>query len=245
MHHSKILLSIIFIGFLSACASAQLPTSLGDLKKTAEDLLNDGELSTNDVVAGLKEALVKGAGSSTELASQLDGYYKNPQIKIPFPPDAKNVESKLRQLGMGSQVDQFVETLNRGAEKAAEEAKPILVSAITGMSVEDGWGILKGDNNAATQYLNKTTSNQLTTKFKPIVQKSLASTNATKYYKDLVNQYNRIPFITKVNPDLDDYATELAIKGLFTLIAEEEAKIRKDPLSRTSDLLKKVFSQQD
>jgi len=235
---------IALFGIFCSPLFAQLPKSFGDLKKTAEDALKGNKLSTEEVVAGLKEALVKGTGKGTSRASKLDGYYKNPVIKIPFPKDANKVESSLRQIGMGDQVDRFVMTLNRGAEQAAREAKPIFVSAIKSMTVADGWSILKGEDNAATKYLNKSTNKQLKIKFKPIIKKSLESTQATKYYSDLVGTYNKIPFVSKVNPSLDDYATDMAIRGLFKLIAQEEAKIRKEPLARTSDLLKKVFSQQ-
>ena len=136
-------------------------------------------------------------------------------------------------------------SLNRGAELAAKEAKPIFVNAITSMSINDAWGILKGDNDAATIYLKETTSDQLYEKFSPVISTSLDKVNATKYYSDLVNAYNKIPFVDKVNPDLNDYATRKAIDGLFILVAEEELKIREDPIARTSDLLKRVFAEQD
>jgi hypothetical protein len=145
---------------------------------------------------------------------------------------------------MGSEVDKFILTLNRGAEAAAKEAKPIFVSAITSMTIQDAWGILKGEPNAATNYLKKTTSAQLTAKFKPVMQNALGQNNATKYYSDLVGTYNKVPFVEKVNPNLDDYATSLALKGLFTLVEKEEGNIRKNPTARATDLLKKVFGQQ-
>ena len=145
-------------------------------------------------------------------------------------------------MGMGSEVDRFVLALNRGAEDAAKEAKPIFVSAIQKMTIDDAFGILKGEPDAATQYLKKTTTTQLKEKFKPIVQSSLNKVNATKYYGDIVGNYNRIPFIQKVNPDLNSYATDMAIKGLFVMIAKEEKNIRVDPAARTTELLKKVFS---
>jgi len=146
---------------------------------------------------------------------------------------------------MDKQVDQFIETLNRGAEEAAKQAAPIFVSAIKQMTINDAWNILKGDKDAATQYLQKTTTSQLETKFKPVIQKALDKVNATKYYGDLVNTYNKIPFVDKVNPDLNDYATTLAIDGLFKLVAQEEANIRSNPGARTTELLKKVFKEQD
>jgi hypothetical protein len=135
-------------------------------------------------------------------------------------------------------------TLTRGAEDAAREAKPIFITAIKSMTIQDAWAILKGDENAATQYLQRTTSAQLKEKFKPVIHNSLVKVNATKYYGDIVGTYNKIPLVEKVNPDLDDYATDKAIEGLFTMIAKEEKKIREDPVARTSALLKKVFGSQ-
>jgi hypothetical protein len=153
----------------------------------------------------------------------------------------KKVEDKLRQIGLGNEVDKFVMTLNRGAEDAAKEAKPIFISAIKSMTIQDAWGILRGDKDAATQYLIRTTSNQLKEKFHPVIENSLNKVNATKYYGDIVTTYNKVPFVEKVNPDLDDYATDKAVEGLFKLIAVEEGKIRDNPAERTTELLRKVF----
>jgi hypothetical protein len=197
--------------------------------------------TSTEVTKGLKEALIQGITKGANAVSQLDGYFKNPDIKIPFPPDVKLVETKMRMLGMGAQVDEFVLSLNRAAEDAAKEAAPIFVTAIQKMTIDDAFAILKGEPDAATQYLKKTTTPQLKEKFKPVVQKSLDKVNATKYYADIINYYNRIPFISKVNPDLNAYATDMAIQGLFVMIAKEEKSIRKDPVARTTDLLKKVF----
>ncbi|HRJ31782.1 MAG TPA: DUF4197 domain-containing protein [Cyclobacteriaceae bacterium] len=223
---------------LSACTSTQINQALGDLNKSVG---GNQPLTTAEVAEGLKEALIKGISTGSDQASQLDGFFKNPQIKIPFPPDIKRVEDRLRQMGLGGEVDKFVMTLNRGAEDAAREAKPIFISAIRQMTIQDAWNILKGDDNAATEYLKRTTSTQLYEKFQPVIANSLNKVNATKYYGDLVGTYNKIPLVEKVNPDLNDYATNKAMDGLFLLIAGEEKKIREDPLARTSDLLKKVF----
>jgi hypothetical protein len=198
--------------------------------------------TANEVTNALKEALKQGATKGATQVSQLDGYFKNPEIKIPFPPDVQMVESKLRALGMGKQVDEFVLSVNRAAEDAAKQAAPIFVTAIQKMTIEDAYAILKGQPDAATQYLNRTTTPQLKEKFTPIVKGSLDKVNATRYYADLIGYYNRIPFVQKVNPDLTGYATDKAIQGLFVMIAKEEKNIRKDPLARTTDLLKKVFS---
>lgn len=237
----KRILSILSLVLIFSCTSTQVNQTLG----TINDALGGDELTKEQVASGLKEALIKGISVGSAQASRLDGYFKNPEIKIPFPPDVQRVEDKLRQIGLGDQVDKFVVTLNRGAEEAAKEAKPIFVNAIKSMTIQDAWAILKGDQTAATDYLRRTTGSQLKAKFLPVIQKALEKTNATKYYSDIVTTYNKVPFVEKVNPDLDDYATDRAIDGLFHLIAKEEQTIRKDPLARTTDLLKKVFAEQD
>ena len=197
----KQLVLLLSFALLSGVATAQI--SLDKLKKAVK-----GEsLSTEEVAAGLKEALTKGASKGSDLVSQVDGYFKNAEIKIPFPPEVQKVETKLRQMGMGDQVDKFVLALNRGAEDAAKEAKPIFVTAIKQMTIQDAWSILKGEDDSATQYLKRTTTSQLTEKFKPVIQKSLEKTNATKYYKDLVTTYNKIPLVQKLNPNMYEYAT--------------------------------------
>jgi len=225
---------------LSACTTAQINQTIGEVNKamggTAEK-----PLTTAEVGEGLKEALINGISKGSDQVSQLDGYFKNPEIKIPFPPEVQKVEKTLRDLGLGSEVDKFVMTLNRGAEDAAKGAKPIFVNAIKSMTIQDAWAILKGEDNAATEYLRRTTSAQLKDAFKPVIQNSLNKVNATKYYGELVTRYNKIPLVEKVNPNLDDYATDKAIEGLFTMIAKEEKNIRKDPVARTTELLKRVF----
>jgi hypothetical protein len=226
---------------LSACTSAQIQQTMGEVNKA---MGVEQPLSSADVAEGLKEALIKGISTGSDLVSQVDGYFKNPQIKIPFPPEVKKVEDKLRQIGLGGEVDKFVMTLNRGAEDAAKEAKPIFISAIRQMTIQDAWGILKGEPDAATQFLKRTTSAQLKEKFKPVIKNSLGKVNATKYYGDIVTRYNQIPFVDKVNPNLDDYATDKAIEGLFVMIAKEEKNIRENPVARTTDLLKRVFGAQ-
>lgn len=225
---------------LGACTSAQISQTLSTVNQTIN---GEQPLTADQVGEGLKEALIKGISNGSDVASQLDGYFKNPETKIPFPPEVKKVEDKLRQLGLGNKVDEFVMTLNRGAEDAAKEAKPIFISAIRQMTIEDAWGILKGEENAATNYLKRTTSAQLKEKFSPVIQSSLDKVSATKYYGDVTNTYNKIPFVEKVNPDLNSYATDKAIEGLFTMIAKEEKNIRQNPVARTTELLKKVFGQ--
>lgn len=200
-----------------------------------------GQLSNKEVANGLKEALTKGISKGADLVSVTDGYFKNLEIKIPFPPEVRKVESKLRQLGMGKTVDNFVLSLNRAAEEAAKESKPIFINAIKQLTIDDALSLLKGTPDAATQFLKRTTTASLKEKFSPIVQAALDKTSATKYYKDIISTYNKIPLITKVNPDLNAYATDKAIEGLFVMIAREEKNIRENPVARTTDLLKKVF----
>jgi hypothetical protein len=131
--------------------------------------------------------------------------------------------------------------MNRAAEKAATEAKPIFIAAIKGMTVRDAINIVRGADNAATMYLKNTTSQELIAKFQPPIKTSLDNVNATRYWSDLVSIYNKIPLVKKMNPNLTEYVTQKAIDGLFIMIAKEELKIRKDPVARTSELLKKVF----
>jgi hypothetical protein len=237
----KVLITITFCVLFMGTSFAQLD----QLKKAAKGLTSGtGQLSSEEIAKGLKEALTNGISKGSDLVSKVDGYFKNPEIKLPFPPEAKKAEDKLRAIGMGAEVDNFILTLNRAAEDAAKEAKPIFVDAIKAMTIQDAAGILKGNDDAATQYLKKTTTASLKSKFKPVVKNSLEKVNATKYYADLIKTYNKIPLVQKLNPDLDEYATDKAIEGLFIMIAKEEKNIRKNPVARTSDLLKKVFGSQ-
>ncbi|MBH8557496.1 DUF4197 domain-containing protein [Hymenobacter negativus] len=200
-----------------------------------------GGLSSTDAANGLKEALLQGIGKGADQASQTDGFYLNRLIRIPFPPDAQRVATTLRSIGLGSQVDKFELSLNRGAEDAARSAKPIFISAIKSLTFSDVWNILTGQKDAATQFLKRTTSTQLVTAFSPIMQKSLDQVGATRYYTQLATTYNTLPLVQKVQPDLNQYATSKAVDGLFTLIAQEEANIRENPVARTTELLRRVF----
>lgn len=238
MNKLIIVLAIIFVG----CSSAQINQTLGELGKTVGS--SGQSLTTAEVAEGLKEALIKGISTGSDQVSKMDGYFKNQEIKIPFPPDVKRVEDKLRQIGLGDQVDNFVMTLNRGAEDAAREAKPIFIEAIRAMTIEDAWAILKGNDDAATQYLKRTTSAQLRAKFSPVIQKSLDKVNATRYYSEIISRYNQLPLVQKADPDLNSYATQKAIDGLFVMIAKEEKNIRQNPVARTTELLKRVFGSQ-
>lgn len=203
------------------------------------------ELSADEVASGLKEALTKGASNGSDLLSQRDGYFKS-IYKIMLPEDAAAVCSKLRVVpGFSSIEEDVIEKLNRAAEDAAVKAKPIFVQSIKQMSITDAWNILKGADDAATQYLIRTTKMALYAEFKPVIDESMEKVGAIQLWSSAVNQYNQIPFVKKANPDMSDYVTNKALDGLFSKIAEEEKDIRHNFSARTSDLLKKVFSKQD
>lgn len=198
-------------------------------------------LSNEEVIKGLREALSVGTNNSSGMASKLDGYYKNPRLFIPWPEEAKDMREKLIKLGMQKKVEEFETSLNRAAEEAAKKAGTVFLDAITKMSVSDGFAILKGADTAATNFLRKTSYSPLYAQFLPIVKEAIAKVKVTSYWNPLVTKYNKIPGVKKQNPDLNDYVTKKAANGLFVLIADEEAKIRKDPMARVTDLLKKVF----
>lgn len=241
---------IVFLTLFSlACHLSFSQIDLKGLQKEANKALgNSGTglgagLSNDEIVSGLREALTVGSNNAGSLASKLDGYYKNPKIKIPFPKEAQEMESTLRGMGMSQPVDKFVMTLNRAAEDAAKSASPIFVAAVKGMNISDGLSILKGGDNAATEFLKKSTNTELLAKFKPVIAASLKKVEITKYWNPLASKYNALPMVRKVNPNLEDYVTKKAIEGLFYLVAQEELKIRKDPIARVSDILKKVFGK--
>lgn len=238
MNKTQFLLIASFIHILSFGSQAQF---LQDAMKIVDQ--GKGGLTEKDAVDGIKEALVKGTGESVALVSKLDGYFSNPAIKIPFPENARTIESKLRAIGLGNKVDEVILTLNRAAEDAAKSAQSIFVSAITGMNISDALQIVRGNNNAATQYLAKTTTLELKAKFSPVIKSSLDKVDATRLWAELITAYNQIPFVTRQNPDLTGYVTDKAISGLFTMIAKEELKIRQNPVARTTELLKKVFGK--
>ncbi len=202
---------------------------------------NPTTLSNDEVINGLKEALSIGTNQSTALASKLDGFYKNPAIFIPFPTEAQKVKEYATKVGLTAQVNKFELTLNRAAEEATKSAAPIFLNAVKGMTITDGFSILKGSDNAATLYLKDKTNPELVKMFTPIVKAAITKVQLTKYWTPIITSYNKVPLVQKQNPDLTAYVTDKAIQGLFKLLADEELKIRKNPASRVSDLLKKVF----
>jgi hypothetical protein len=241
----KIILSaIVLVGVNAAYAQVNWQQGVNTVNNAVNNATgNNTNLSNADVIKGLKEALNIGTKNSSDKASKVDGFFKNPAIKIPMPPEAKKMETTLRGYGMNKPVDDFILSLNRAAEEAAKDAAPIFMNAITSMSISDGFTILKGADNAATQYLKDKTKAELMLKFKPVVQAALKKVQVTKYWNPLASKYNKIPMVKPVNPNLEEYVTTRAIDGLFKLIADEELKIRKDPGARVTDILKKVFGK--
>jgi len=225
---------------------------LTNIAETATSVIGEGggetaapALTNDEVIAGLKEALTVGINKGSGLASATDGFFKNPAIKLPFPPDAQKVKDKAIDLGLQNKVDQFELTLNRAAEEATKEAGPIFIQAIKDMSIGDGFTILKGEDNAATNYLRDKTTSKLVSAFSPKVKAAIDKVQLTKYWTPLTKAYNSANILTggsDINTDLNAFVTERAIKGLFLLVEKEEKNIRKDPLARATDILKKVFS---
>lgn len=250
MTHRPFLRSTIFLfPFLLFSSCDVLQGVLGDL--------NTGGLTSGEVVQGLKAALEKGAKLAGNNASQQDGYLNNPvaNIRIPLPPKLQKVEKNIRKIPLVGDkvVDNFITAMNRGAEEAAKKAAPIFVDAITSMTVQDGLGILRGSDDAATRYLERSTSRQLTSAFQPIIERALNQTKATDYYnalKNAISKFNKTPLVSKINvnvkelPVLEDYVTEQALEGLFTLVAREEKQIRDDPFGQSEQIIRKVFGSQ-
>jgi len=229
-----------------------LCTGCAELAQIGSELLEasvGGAGVTSDQAAlGLKEALSIGLTKGANSVSVKDGYFKNNAIKILFPEKAIKVKNTLEDvLGpTGKQLTgNIVEKLNRAAEDAARGAKPIFLSAIKQMTFQDAMGILMGEDNAATNYLKRTTSTALYDSFNPVIKNSLSKVKALTAWEEVITRYNQIPLVKQVNPRLDDYVTEKAMDGLFHMVGKEELAIRKDPLKRTSDLLKTVFAAQD
>jgi hypothetical protein len=234
-----------------AISAALLLSACAELTKAAKDLdkqlgtTTGGGLSSAEIINGLKEALTVGANKSASAASRQDGFFKNARLFIPFPPAAVKAKEWALKFGLKNQVDKFEETLNRAAEESSKKAAPIFVNAIKSMTIGDGLNILRGTDTAATNYLRTKTTGDLTTTFRPVVHDATEKVQLTKYWSPIANGYNKVPGVTPVNPDLDGYVTDRAIRGLFLLIGDEEAKIRKDPVARTSELLKKVFGSKE
>jgi hypothetical protein len=209
---------------------------------TWQDVLRSGvPLTNSEVIAGLKEALEIGTDNAARLASRTNGYYGNRLIRIPFPEEAKIVKTTMEKIGFKSQIDKFVKTMNCAAEEAAKKAAPIFIDAIKQMTIKDGFEILNGPDNAATEYLDRKTHRKLFYAFRPVVQDAIEKVGVTSVWKPIITEYNQLPFVTKKDPNLEDYITDKAIDGLFVLIANEEKQIRQDPAARVTHLLRRVF----
>ena len=235
----RIILLAIFFCFSHLC-SAQL-NLLKVASTKANSLLISSSLDKEEVAKGLREALVVGAEKATQSASSKGGFLNNKAIRIPFPSEADKMKNTLQKAGMQSQIIAFEKSINSAAELAAKEVFVIFVDAVTTMTINDAFTILKGEDDAATTYLRKQTNAQLYAKIKPITSNAIQQVEVTKYWTPLVKSYNAIPFTKAINTDLEDYVTDKAIEGLFVLIANQEKEIRNNPEARVSALLQKVF----
>ena len=235
MKRITIILLIFFT--LSACA---------ELQEVVNNLPQQGGVLTNtDIAAGLRQALDQGIDKQVSKLTQTDGFFKNELVKILLPAELQKVDKGLRDIGLGNLADEGLKVLNRAAEDAVKEATPIFVNAVKDITFADAKNILLGNDNAATQYLTSKTQTELYNKFKPVINNSFSKVGADQIWTNLINKYNTIPFTADVNPDLTDYVTNEALKGVYTMIAVEEKDIRTKVSSRTTDLLKKVFALQD
>lgn len=233
---------LIFVLFLPLIGTAQLN---GLLKKAKEKFPTTAASGSVDIGAGLKEALNKGIEKQVAKLTAADGFYKNDAVKILFPDELLKVDKALRKMGLSSLADDGIRSLNHAAEEAVKEATPIFVGAVKNMSISDAKGILMGNDHAATTYLQGATSMQLYAKFSPVVKQSIGKVGADKIWATIIDRYNSMPFVSKVNPDINDHVTKKALEGVYKMIAVEEIAIRTDLSTRTSPLLKKVFAMQD
>lgn len=232
-----------------AIISSVIVTSCDVLEDVANDVLSTSSTSTpslteGEVAAGLKEALTVGIVNAVDLTSVTDGFLKNSAIRLPFPQDAIKVKQKALEWGLDGQVEKFETTLNRAAESASKEALPIFKKAITDMTINDAFGILRGGDGAATTYLKQKTTSGLKTAFRPKVDAAISEVKLTEYWEPIINKYNTAMTLTggeKLNPDLSEYVTDKAIQGLFHMVEKEENEIRQDPIARVTELLQKVF----
>jgi len=220
-----------------------LSVSCSELQQVVNQM--PGTLSNADIAAGLRQALDNGIDKQVTKLTVKDGFFKNELVKIGLPDELQKVDKTLRDIGLSKLADEGLKILNRAAEDAVKEATPIFVDAVKGITFTDAKNILLGSDNAATTYLEGNTSNALYAKFSPVIENSFAKVGADQIWENLINKYNTIPFVQKVNPDLTDYVTGEALKGVFTMIAVEEKEIRTKVSSRTSELLKRVFALQD
>lgn len=203
----------------------------------------EGPLSADTIVAGLKEALSVGTRRTVAQTGQAGGYAQNPLIRVPLPEQLQGPAKALRAVGLGGLVDNLEAKMNEGAEQAAAQAAPIFVGAIRQMTFADARQILDGADTAATDYFREKTGPQLRELYKPVVARNLEQVGAAKAYGDLMGRYNALPLVPKVSFTLEEYVTRKGVDGLFTVLAAEEKRIRQDPAARTTELLKRVFGR--
>jgi hypothetical protein len=233
----KRIFALLAIFNLTACA---------ELQQVVDALpQSGGVLSNADMASGLRQALDLGIDKQVTKLTQKDGFFKNELVKILLPEELQKVDDALRKIGLSSLADDGLKVLNRAAEDAVKEATPIFVNAVKDITFNDAKNILLGNDNAATSYLNTKTQTELYNKFKPVIDNSFSKVGADQIWTNLITKYNSIPLTNNVNPDLTDYVTNQALKGVYTMIAVEEKEIRNKVSSRTTDLLRKVFALQD
>ena len=221
-------------------------TSCAELQQVVNQMPQGNPVISNaDMAAGLRQALDFGIEKQVSKLTQTDGFYKNELVKILLPEELQKVDKALRDIGLSSLADEGIKALNRAAEDAVKEATPIFIDAVKGITFSDAKNILLGNDAAATHYLTSKTQAALYDKFNPVIKNSFNKVGADQIWSNLITKYNNIPFTTNVNPDLTDYVTNEALKGVYTMIAVEEKDIRTKFTSRTTDLLKKVFALQD
>lgn len=240
MSVKRYVLGFLALGVLQFTASCD---ELYHLSKTVGPLTQG--VTQTEIASGMRESLLVGARNAVGELSAEGGFYSNELLRIPFPPEAQRMESALRTAGMGAAVDRFVETLNRSAEVAADKALAIFTSSVRQMTFNDVMDIFLGPEDAATQYLIRTTSDSLRNAFIPPVRSAIDEVELTSLWNPLVRTYNKLPFVKEVNANLEAYITEKAMEGLFITVAREEALIRENPQARTNDLLRRVFGERD
>ena len=233
---------VIALVLINISANAQFK---GIIKKAIYKSTTVSKIGGFDIASGLREALNKGVSEQVSKLTAIDGFYGNEAVKILMPTEFLKVDNTLRKIGLGNLTDDAIKSLNRAAEDAVKEATPIFESAIKNMSITNAKSILMGNENAATTFLQTTTSNALYAKFSPVVQKSIGKVGADVVWNAIISQYNSVPFITKINPDITDYVTNKALEGVFKMITVQEIKIRTNLKARTSPLLQNIFAMQD
>lgn len=231
-------IALISFGLTNCNGLQQVANSLPGIMETSG-------IGQTQIAAGLKEALQQGIDKQVVNLTKTNGFYSNSLVKIGLPSELQKIEKTLRDVGLGSLADEGIKALNTAASNAVKEATPIFVNAITSMTISDATTILMGNRDAATQYLKRSTQTSLYNKFNPVIKSSFTKVGADKVWNNIINKYNAIPLVQKVNPDLTDYVTQEALKGVYTMIEKEEVNIRTNVSARSSNLLKSVFAMQD